>query len=188
MQTQHRSHVAYNTQTMVDSKNNLPIDYKVTNTNYSKAMGNMLQRTKSIQGTNQFTVLYDKGYHTGTEFETAHRLGIDVMVGIPAKSKSSHAPDLAYDVENFKYDAVNNTYTCPEGNVLTTNGQRHKAKSGSVFQQFRTPACRDCAVQERCTKSNKNGKIVQRRKRQVLYQPTNNALKTTRTYTKNDRP
>lgn len=53
--------VAYNVQTTVDAKNNLLIDYKVTNSNDSKAMGNMLQRAKSILCTNEFTALYDKG-------------------------------------------------------------------------------------------------------------------------------
>ena len=64
--------VAYNVQTTVDEKYNLPIDYKVTNTNDSKAMGNMLRRAKSILRTNEFTALYDKGYHTGTEFKIAN--------------------------------------------------------------------------------------------------------------------
>jgi hypothetical protein len=53
--------VAYNVQTTVDAKNNIPIDYKVTNQNDSKAMGNMVQRAKSILRTNEFTGLYDKG-------------------------------------------------------------------------------------------------------------------------------
>src|SRR4030042_1116804 len=57
--------VAYNVQSTVNSKYNIPIDYKVTNQNDSKAMGNMVQRTKSILGTNEFIVLYDKGFHTG---------------------------------------------------------------------------------------------------------------------------
>ncbi len=35
--------VAYNVQTTADAKNNIPIDYKVTNQNDSKAMGNMVQ-------------------------------------------------------------------------------------------------------------------------------------------------
>ena len=38
--------VAYNVQTTVDAKNNIPIDYKVTNQNDSKAMGNMVQISK----------------------------------------------------------------------------------------------------------------------------------------------
>ena len=74
--------VAYNVQTTVDEKHNLPIDYKITNTNDSKAMGNMLQRAKSILRTNEFSALYDKGYHTGSEFKIADDLGIDVMVAI----------------------------------------------------------------------------------------------------------
>ena len=94
--------VAYNVQTTVDSKNNIPIDYKVTNTNDSKAMGNMLQRAKSILRSNEFTALYDKGYHTGTEFKKADDLGIDVMVAIP--TVAANAPNTDYNVENFEYD------------------------------------------------------------------------------------
>ena len=72
--------VAYNVQTTVDSKNNIPIDYKVTNQNDSKAMGNMVQRAKNILRTNEFTVLYDKGFHTGSELKTAQELGIETIV------------------------------------------------------------------------------------------------------------
>jgi hypothetical protein len=43
--------VAYNVQTTVDANHNLPIDYKVTNTNDSKAMGNMLRRKHSANYT-----------------------------------------------------------------------------------------------------------------------------------------
>lgn len=70
--------VAYNVQTSVDDKHCLPIDYKVTNTNDSKAMGNMLQRSKTILRNNEFTALYDKGFHTGSEFKIANDLEIDV--------------------------------------------------------------------------------------------------------------
>ena len=155
--------VAYNVQTTVDSKNNIPVDYKVTNTNDSKAMGNMLRRAKSILGTNRFTALYDKGYHTGSEFDIADQLGIKVMVAIPGKPASSQAPDPDYNVENFIYNENDNTYTCPQGHTLTTNGTWHKSNSGSQFQQYRTSQCKDCPVREKCTRSKKNGKILQRR-------------------------
>lgn len=158
------SEVAYNVQTTVDAKHYIPIDYKVTNTNDSKAMGNMLQRAKAILGTNQFTALYDKGYHTGSEFDMADQLGIEVMVTIPAKSRSSQAPDPAYNMENFVYDAQNDTYTCPQGHTMTTNGTWHKAKSGARFQQYKTPRCKNCPVRPKCTKSKENGKVIQDRK------------------------
>ena len=155
--------VAYNAQVTVDSKHCIPIDYKATNENDSKAMGNMLQRAKSILQTNNFTTLFDKGYHTGSEFDIADELGIEVMVAIPAIPHSSQAPDPAYNVENFIYNENENTYTCPQGHTLTTNGTWHRSKSGSIFQQFKTRVCKGCPVREQCTKSEKNGKIVQRR-------------------------
>ena len=155
--------VAYNVQTTVDAKHNIPIDYKVTNHNDKKAMGNMLQRAKSILHTNEFIALYDKGYHTGSEFDMADNLGIKVMVAIPGKGVSSGAPDPDYNVENFTYNEEGNTYTCPQGHTLTTNGTWHKSDSGSKFQQYKTRKCKGCPVQEKCTKSKKNGKIVQRR-------------------------
>jgi transposase len=159
--------VAYNTQVTTDSEHNLPIDYKVTNTNDSKAMGNMLQRAKSILHSNQFIALYDKGYHTGSEFDIADRLNIEVMVAIPAIPKSSHAPDPAYDVENFAYNEIDNTYTCPQGHLLFTNGTWHKSTSGSLFRQFKTKKCKTCDARPLCTTSEKNGKIVQRRKHAI---------------------
>jgi len=94
--------VAYNIQTTVDAKHNIPIDFKVTNQNDSKAMGNMVRRAKTILGKENFTLLYDKGYHTGTEFDYAHKLGVEVIVAIP--EVASHAPDIAFDVAHFEYD------------------------------------------------------------------------------------
>lgn len=111
-------------QTVVDAQHCIPIDYKVTNQNDSKAMGGMLRRTKVILQTNDFTALYDKGYHTGNEVGTANKTGVNVMVAIP--ETGSHAPDLNYDVVNFSYDKEKDTYTCPQQQVLVTNGRWYK--------------------------------------------------------------
>jgi hypothetical protein len=94
--------VAYCLQTTVDAHNNIPFDYLVANKNDAKAMGQMLRRAKTILGTNSFTALYDKGYYTGSEFETADELGIDSLVALPAYA--SKAPDPSYNAANFKYD------------------------------------------------------------------------------------
>ena len=86
--------VSYNIQSTVDSKHNIPIGYKVTNENDSKAMGNMVQRVKSILGTSDFTVLYDKGFHTGSELKTAQDLGVETIVAIPDVASTSQAPPI----------------------------------------------------------------------------------------------
>jgi transposase len=150
--------VAYNVQTTVDAKYCLPIDYKLTNTNDSKAMGNMLQRAKSILRTNHFTALYDKGYHTGTEFKLADDLGIEVMVAIPGLA--SQAPDPRYNVENFSYFEDGDYYVCPQGEKLTTPGTWHKSKT-YYFKRYTTRACMSCPVKEKCSKA-KYGKGIQR--------------------------
>ena len=118
--------VAYNIQSTVDEKFKIPIDYKVTNQNDKKAMGNMLQRAEAIMGHNNFTALYDKGYHTGSEFDIAHKLNIKVLVAIP--KVPANAPNPLYNVENFEYDKDNDYYICPQGEKLTTNGKWHQAK------------------------------------------------------------
>jgi len=157
--------VAYNVQTTVDAKNNIPIDYKVTNENDSKAMGNMVQRAKSILRTNDFTVLYDKGFHTGSELKIAQKLGVETIVVVPDVPSTSQAPDHNYNYEHFKYVNEADTYICPEGEILRTNGRWYKqlSSSGSVswVKQYKTKACRKCPAHQQCTKS-KNQRVIQR--------------------------
>jgi transposase len=145
--------VAYNVQATVDDKHNIPIDYKVTNENDSKAMGGMIRRAKTILGHDDFTALYDKGYHTGTEFDYAHKHGVEVIVAYP--ETSSHAPDIAYDVEHFAYDKTKDEYTCPAGQILSTNGRWYNKKNG------KTKSCLSCAHFKRCT-INKKGRLIER--------------------------
>ncbi len=153
--------VAYNIQTTVDDQHNIPIDFNVTNQNESKAMGDMLRRAKVIIGNNTFTALYNKGYHTGSEFEKAAELGIEVLVAIPAVA--ANAPDEAYNVEHFRYEAAGDYYVCPQGSELHTNGTWYQSKA-APFKQYKTPDCKACPVRELCTTSIRNGKVVQRNK------------------------
>lgn len=158
--------VAYNVQTTVDAKHNLPIDYKVTNNNDSKAMGNMLRRAKSILHTNEFTALYDKGYHTGSELKIAQELGIEAMVAIP--EVSSNAPDIRYNVSCFTYNTEEDTYTCPENHVLSTNGTWYSKDQGKYrtnmrVQHYKTKACKRCPVLNLCTKNTRGrGRVIER--------------------------
>jgi transposase len=157
--------VAYNVQTTVDAKNNIPIDYKVTNQNDSKAMGNMVQRAKSILRTNEFTVLYDKGYHTGSELKTAQDLGVETIVAVPSLPTTSQAPNHEYNSECFIYDKEADTYTCPQGESLRTNGTWYKEhdKRGNliIFKQYKTRSCKSCQAHSKCTRSKK-GRVIQR--------------------------
>ena len=120
----------------------------------------MLRRAKSILRTNRFTALYDKGYHTGSEFRTADNLGINTLVAIPGIGRASQAPNPMYNAENFRYDKETDTYTCPQNQTLTSNQTQYKARN-YTFKQYKTRACKSCPVRHECTTAKVNGKIIQ---------------------------
>jgi transposase len=161
----HITEVAYNVQTTVDEKNKITLDYKVTNQNDSKALGGMLRRAKVVLGHANFTALYDKGYHTGSELKKGIGMGVELMVAIPGVA--SFAPDERYNVEHFRYDEQNDTYTCPEAVVLHTNGNWYvKSDHGYVVKHYKTAACPTCPAFALCTR-NKAGRLIERSE----YQP-----------------
>jgi transposase len=154
--------VGYSVQSTVDAKHNIPIDFKVTNQNDNRAMGGMVRRAKTILQNSDFTALYDKGYHTGSEFNYADKQGIEVLVAIP--DPGSHAPDTAFDIEHFTYDSKTDSYTCPVGQLLTTNGNWYAkvtAKASNKVRHFKTTSCQKCAFAKQCT-TNKSGRILER--------------------------
>ena len=157
--------VAYSVQTTVDEKNCIPIDYKVTNQNDSKAMGNMVRRAKSILRNNEFIALYDKGYHTGSELKIAKDLGIEAIVAIPGIPSTSQAPNPDYNFENFKYDQEKDNYICPQGEVLLSNGTWYKECNRRdnviTFKQYKTRSCKLCQSHSLCTRS-KDGRVLSR--------------------------
>jgi transposase len=152
--------VAYTVQTTVYAKHHLTLDYKVTSENDSKAIGPMLRRAKTILGHSNFTALYDKGYHTGSELKKGAEMGVELMVAIPGVA--SFAPNDCYNFERFTYDDKNDTYTCPEGEVLTTNGNWYvKSNYGYYVKHYKTASCGTCPAFALCTK-NKNGRLIER--------------------------
>lgn len=155
--------VAYNIQTVVDAEYNIPIDYLVTNQNDSKAMGEMLERTNEITPVKDTTILYDKGYHTGSEIKIAIDMEVNIMVAIPAVA--SHAPDHNYDIKHFVYNQEKDEYTCPENQTLNTNGNKynkHHSKTNVVHvKHYKTSACLTCPAFAKCT-TNKKGRLIER--------------------------
>jgi len=160
--------VAYNVQTTVDSTNNLLLDYVVTNTNDKKAMGTMVERSIEILGHNEMTILYDKGYHAGSEFTKAEAAGVEVLVAIPAIPSASQAPDPKYNRSEFVYNEKEDSYTCPAGQVLTPAPSAYTHRNSSrpdytyTFKKYRTSACRQCPVRALCTRSKTNGRHIDR--------------------------
>jgi transposase len=155
--------VAYNIQATTDAENKLILDYEVTNVNDTHAMGSMIEKAIAIVENNTFKTLFDKGYHTGIEIKKCHDAGIETLVAIPARSSVSQAPDHRFNSDYFTYSKEADTYTCPKGQILSTTGRWYSYPSKAyLFKQYRTKECKNCAVLNKCTKSGKRGRIVER--------------------------
>jgi len=165
--------VSYNIQASVDDKYKLPIDFKTTNNNDTHALANMAARAKSIIGHSEFTALLDKGYHTGSEISRCHEMGIETLVAVP--SLSTQAPDPAYNLEQFIYQPDTNTYQCPQGNDLYTNGSWYDKGGDHKVRQYKTKACKHCPARNLCTKA-KNGRMIERSEYSDAVQRNRNAI------------
>jgi hypothetical protein len=125
-------------------------------------MGGMVRRAKTILQDSSFIVLYDKGYHSGGEFDYVEKQVVEVLVAIP--DPGSHAPDPAFDIEHFIYDKQTDTYLCPAGETPCSNGNqcdKNSSKSNYKAKQYKTKQCKECPLAAQCTKS-KNGRILER--------------------------
>jgi len=77
----------------------------------------------------------------------------------------SLAPNPLFNYENCKYNRAKDTYTCPQGQVLYTNGSWYKERtsSGNIisFKQYKTKAGKHCPFRPQYTRSKK-GRLIQR--------------------------
>ena len=159
--------VSYNIQAAVDDKHKLVVATHTINRNDKNALSAIAIEAKENLNAETFTVLVDKGYHNGREIETCKNNSITTIVAHPDQGKSNEngtQPD--YLVSKFIYNKENNTYTCPQGQILTTSGSWHKKTgrtedSGYQFQKYRTSACKTCPVKDQCT-SRKGGREIDR--------------------------
>ena len=156
--------VGYNVQAASDQKYKLLIAADTGDVNDTKALAAMVARVQENTGEKQMDILGDKGYHSGREFKACEAL--EVTTYVSPKESSSVKANPAYAMESFVYDEQADTYTCPAGELLHTNGRwynknlKNGRKSYHV-KHYKTKACNGCRLRKDCT-SNKLGRIIER--------------------------
>ena len=147
--------VGYNIQTATDDKHCLIADYEVTNEKDDYALAKMGRRAKSALSVKELEVLADKGYHTGEELKNCSEEGITTYVA--PKEANHNKKEEAYQKRQFTYDTETDTYTCPKGEVLETNGQWYTKNKGKGRRPYRIKRyqlpykiCSACPVKEQC--------------------------------------
>lgn len=145
--------VAYNMQTAVDSKNHIIVAVDTINNPADQGqLYEMSAKAKQILNVEEITVLADKGYYTGECLEKCEQNNITAIVSKQKSPSSTGNED--YIVDNFKYDATNDHYICPQGEILC-----NVSKDDAKRKLYRSKACKTCTHKDNCTK-NKRGRQI----------------------------
>ncbi len=124
----------------------------------------MAIETKELLKVEKMDVLADNGYHTGEELKQCETENITTYVSPKAPATKDTG---LYPVTAFRYNKQEDTYTCPEGQILFTNGvwYRHSGQGKNAPYQFRrytTGMCKCCTARNKCTSSKQNGRVIDR--------------------------
>ncbi|MFZ1561261.1 MAG: IS1182 family transposase [Saprospiraceae bacterium] len=147
--------VGYNTQTAVDSKYKLIVATQTINETDINALADISIEAKKNLEVESLTNIADKGYHNAEQLQKCKEEGITTIVApreIANSKDKGTTPE--YLVDKFIYDKETDSYTCPAGKILTTNGEWYEVKKeGKKYkcQKYRTEECKTCPVKHLCT-------------------------------------
>ena len=132
--------------------------------NDTHALARVAISTKELLGAEHLNALADKGYHTGDQLKQCEDNNITTYVSPKAPSTKDVG---LFPVSEFTYREETDTYICPAGNIMKTNGNYYvhsgKGKPGAYrFKRYVTPECRDCRLRDQCSASEKNGRAIDR--------------------------
>ncbi len=147
--------VCYNVQSANDGKHSLVVDFDTINQGDQGQLSTMAAKAKEVLETKQLIVLADKGYHVGKQLETAKENNIITVVAYPQPRDRSDKINPVYYTDKFMYDKQSDTYSCPAGCELTTNGKEYikgrKDRTSYVVKTYTTTACSSCPFKCLCT-------------------------------------
>lgn len=141
---------AYSANYLIDLQVGIVVDTETTQalrTDEVEASRTMLDRTREQFGLHPERLAADTAYGSGPMLNwLLEERAIEPH--IPVWDKTEPAPGRLA-ISKFKWDGEAGLYTCPQGNVLTTNGTIGKDNTRSYLA--RTADCRVCPLKETCT-------------------------------------
>jgi transposase len=144
--------VGYNVQISVEESQKMIAHFQVVNTSDIKLFCQMGQPTLEFlkySGSIPVNGLGDKGYCDAEQIYRCEQIGITTYI---AHKTSINTQKLAaFRKDKFDYDPQTDTYQCPEGKLLKTNGRLYKKREGR-FKEYRanTQSCLTCPFKEQC--------------------------------------
>ena len=129
-------------------------DKQVSTTDINALADISIEAKKNLE-VESLTNIADKGYHNAEQLQKCKEEGITTIVApreIANSKDKGTTPE--YLVDKFIYDKETDSYTCPAGKILTTNGEWYEVKKeGKKYkcQKYRTEECKTCPVKHLCT-------------------------------------
>lgn len=152
------SHAGYNIQTVVDEKHGLIVSSDVVNENNDcHQFANQIEQANETLGKQCDIACADAGYADVNELEKIDSQGIKVIVP-SAKQAERVKRSHPFDKSNFKYDADNDCYICPAGEVLPY--RRTEPEKRRKVYRIKRSVCKQCRHFGVCTKSQIGRKVT----------------------------
>src|SRR5258706_2997798 len=141
--------VGYNVQMAIDADSHLIVAAEVTNTGHDRhQLASMGKKAFEATGHEEITALADRGYYHGEEVLACE--GTGVLPCVPKTLTSNNPNRGLFSRHDFVYDAQNDYYTCPAGEILTKGAVRSDRRHG--FDKYRNlAACLSCDLKPKCT-------------------------------------
>ena len=148
----------FNVQTAVDSKHKLIVTYDVVNdANDQAQLKNMVDRAKEeLQEVidvkksdgEKISFVLDTGYYNQHQIAESSDDTTEILIKKRVKEVSEIK---AYDIEKFKYNSETDTYTCPDGCVVSFHSKFKK--DGHSLKKYKCHDYENCKNRSRCTTS-----------------------------------
>ena len=142
--------VGYNVQTAVDAKHHLIVAHEVTNVGHDRdQLSSMAKQARTAMGSEDLTVVADRGYFKGEEILACDEAGITTF--LPKPQTSGSQAEGRFGKRDFHYIPEDDEYRCPAGERL--KWRMTTVEKGQRVHRYWSSACPSCSIKARCTPS-----------------------------------
>jgi len=143
--------VGYNVQTAVEAKPHLIVAHEVITEGVDRdQLASMAERAREATGTDELTVVADRGYFKGEQILQCEQAGITPI--LPKPLTSNNKADGRFDKQDFIYIASDDEYRCPAGQRAIKRFTT--IEHGMTLHKYWSSACPRCALKAQCTTSD----------------------------------
>jgi transposase len=158
MKSRQGAMVGYNVQAVVDDRQGLIVHADVvSDQNDVQQFAHQIEQANEVVGGVCAVACADAGYANTEELKRLSEQEITVIV--PSQDQARRTPRGPFDRDKFVYDAPQDCYRCPAGNVL--GYRRTDLRAGrNVYRITHASICHGCASWGVCTRAKRGRAIV----------------------------